>query len=125
MDQTWLEKVKIYAVEVILRRVTPAAAASLLSFVVAALAAHANSLEDYGVNYIADWSAAWVVTHSISGHVLLIELDTSSLKVIGAVFTGAAALAAMLFHHTAATVTGKPQSGGQRATDQVDSPPSA
>jgi hypothetical protein len=118
MDQTWLEKLKTYAAEVILRKVGPAAGASLLSLLAAAIAAHQQILETFGVNYIASWSPAWLSTHDISGHVILVELDTTGTAVWAIIGAAAVGLIVAGGHHVTAAVTGAPQTGGQRATDQ-------
>jgi hypothetical protein len=122
MDQTLLEKMKTYAVEVVLHKVGPAAIGSLLSLATAFILAHQNAFQAWGVNFIPSWSPDWLTTHEISGQILLVELDTTSLKAI----SGAIALVVAFFvtggHHVTAALTGKPQTGGQRATDQAAPP---
>jgi len=115
---TLFEKMKIYLVEVVLNKLGPVAAASLLSLITAFAAAHNEILEEWGVNYIADFTPAWLVTHAVSGHVLLIELDTVSIPKIITYVTGAIIGILVAGHHVKAAVTGAPQSGGQRASDQ-------
>lgn len=123
---TWIQKAKIYGIEVVLRKVGPAAIGSLLSLATAFILAHQGTFESYGVNYIHEWNPLWLNTHQISGQVLLLELDTTSLQAI----SGAIALVVAFFvtggHHISATIKGTPQSGdkrdqatvGKRATDQ-------
>lgn len=120
---TWIEKTKIYIIEVLLRKAGPAALGSLLSLATAFILAHQGAFESWGVNYIGSWSPDWLKTHEISGQILLLELDTTSLKAI----SGGIALIVAFFvtggHHVAAAITRKPQDGGQRATDNA--PPEA
>lgn len=112
-----IDKTKIYLIQVVLHKVGPAAIGSLLSLGTAFILAHQGAFEAWGINYIPAWSPAWLSTHEISGQILLLELDTASLKAI----TGAIALLVALFvtggHHVTAAITGAPQSGGQRAGD--------
>lgn len=117
MDQTWLEKAKIYLVEVILKKIGPAAGASAISALLAVLAAHQGILESWGITF-GTWPLSWAPGQDPSGHVILIELDT--ISTVGITFLSALAVAAISAagHHTAAAVTGAPQSGGQRATDK-------
>lgn len=125
-DLTWIEKAKIYAIEVVLRKVGPAAFGSLLSLATAFILAHQGAFEAYGVNYIPTWSTDWLKTHEISGQILLLELDTTSLKAISTAIAVAVAFFVTGGHHLKAAIKGTPQSGdkrdqstgGQRATDQ-------
>lgn len=117
-DLSWIDKTKIYLVQVVLNRAVPAATASFISIIAGLWAAHQDGLESFGINYIAQWSPSWLTTHDISGPILLIELDTTSIKGLTLLTTAIIAGVTLLLHHTKAAVTGAPQSGGQRASDQ-------
>lgn len=123
-DLTLMQKMKIYGIEVVLRKVGPAAIGSAVSLAAAFILAHQNAFESYGINYIQEWSPEWLATHTITGKVLLLELDTTSLQAISGIIALAVAFFVTGGHHISAAVTGKPQSGGQRATDQPPAPPS-
>ncbi len=124
MDQTWLEKVKIYAVQVVLKKMGPAAIASAISAFLAILAAHQGLLEYWGITF-GNWPFQWPPGAEPSGQVILIELDTISKVSLTAVSSLIVALVAGASHHVAAAVKKAPQSGGQRATDKIppDPPP--
>lgn len=124
MDQTLpatltqIDKLKIYAIEVLIQKVGPAALSSVVSLITAFLLAHQGRLESFGINYIPEWTPDWLLTHAISGKIILIELDTTSIAMLSVV--GALAVASILGtgHHVGSFITGKPQFGGQRADDQ-------
>lgn len=117
VDQTWLEKVKIYAVEVILKKMGPAAIASAISAFLALLAANQGLLESWGITF-GIWPFHWPPGAEPSGQVILIELDTISKVGLTVVSSLLVALVAGANHHTVAAVKRKPQDGGQRATDE-------
>lgn len=108
MDLTWLQKLKVGATEMILKRIGPAAGASLVSLLAAFVAAHNDLLESWGVNYIPDFTPAWLATHSITGHVIILELDTTGAAawaligaaIVGFVYEGG--------HHTTTFIKGTP-----------------
>jgi hypothetical protein len=110
-----MDAIKNWLVNVGLGKVGPMALTSFLAFIGTFAMAHANALEQYGVNYVASWDASWLTTHQISGAVLIIELDTTGTAlwaliaalVIGFVRAGE--------HHVAVTAKGLPQDGSKPA----------
>lgn len=111
-----MEKIKTYLVEVVLRNVGPKVAASVVSALVALLAAHQQLMEKMGVTYYSNFSGTWS-GQAPTGQLITIELDT--LSKWGAIaFVGALTLIwSIIQHHTVATVTGAPQSGDVRKVD--------
>lgn len=79
------EKLKWYLVQIGIKKYVPMGVMSAMGVLGTFMAANAGKLEPWGVNYIPQWSADWLTTHSISGPVLLIELDTTSAAVIALV----------------------------------------
>ncbi len=122
MGQTWLEKVKIYAVEVVLRKIGPVAAASIVSTIIAFLAAHQGWLEAWGITF-GSWPLQWDPGEQPSGQVILIELGTISIKAIAGLFAAVVAFVMAAGHHGTALVKGDPQTGGLRATDKAPEVP--
>ncbi len=108
------EPIKIYLVEVITRKVIPAATAAALSALTVFVAAHKEILESWGVTY-GTWPLA---NFTASGPVIVIELDTVNAALWSLGAAGLTALIALIAHHTSAAIKGTPQSGGLRATDQ-------
>lgn len=78
------------------------------------LTANAGKLEPWGVNYIPDWTPDWLLTHPVSGKILLIELDTTSIAVIAFVVATITVVMSATEHHVNAA---PPVEGGQRAGD--------
>lgn len=115
-----LEQLKWYFVNVGIKKYAPVAAMSGLAALGTLLAAHAGALEQWGVNYIADWTPTWLTTHAVSGPVLLIELDTTSTAAIAALIAVITLMSRAGEHHVATAIT-PPVTGGQRASD----PPAA
>ena len=112
--QSLTDKIKIYLIEVGMRKAAPAALAAALSALAGLFAAHKEILEQWGVTY-GTWPLSWVTPPT--GPVIVIELDTVNTAlwaVIAAIVTG---LVVTGTHHINAAITGKPQSGGQRVTD--------
>jgi len=108
------QKLKIYLVEVVLKRVSPAAFAAFIASAGAFYAAHKELLEKWGVTY-GNWP---IPGFDASGPVIIIELDTVNAALWALVSALATGVIIFGWHHTSAAVTGKPQSGGQRATDK-------
>jgi hypothetical protein len=113
-----IDSIKSWLVNVGLTKAGPIAIANGLTIIGGFAMAHAGMLAQYGVNYIDSWDASWLATHAISGHVLLIELDTTGIAMwalIGAAVTG-------FFrggeHHVAVTVKGLPQDGSKPVVAQ-------
>jgi hypothetical protein len=116
-DPSTLEKLKIYAVEVIINKLGPGIIGSALTALIALATTHAGVLESWGITFHT-WPFVWAPGQEPSGPCMLIEFDTISktaLVTLSAFVTGAMALG---WHHAWSALTGKPQSGGQRATDQ-------
>lgn len=113
-----LDRIKWYFVNVGIRKYAPVALMSGLTALGTLMAAHTGLLEQWGVNYIASWDPSWLSGHSISGPILLIELDTTSTAAIAAIIGLITLMSRGVEHHTlgAPTVV-----GGNRATD----PPSS
>lgn len=112
-----LDKLKIYAVEVLLRKIGPAATSSAIAAIVAFAAAHQGILETWGIT-CGTWPLTWPAGSEPSGTVILIELDTIGVGTLSAVTAALVALFMASGHHTTAAIKGTPQSGGQRASDQ-------
>lgn len=107
-----MDSLKTWLVEVALKKLGPTAMAAGISALFALLAAHQGLLEQWGITF-GTWPLQWTGDPP-SGHVILIELDTVStaaLALMAALVTAAMAAAQ---HHTAAAVTGAPQSGDMR-----------
>lgn len=107
-----MNSLKVWAVEIGLKKLGPTALASGISALFALMAAHQGLLEQWGITY-GIWPLQWGGTPP-SGHVILIELDTVStaaLTLLAALVTAGMAAAQ---HHTAAAITGAPQSGDMR-----------
>lgn len=115
---------KIYAVEVVLRKIGPAAAASAISTVLALLAAHQGLLEAWGITF-GVWPLHWNSGQDPSGQVILIELDTISKVGLTTIMGLIVAAITAAGHHTTALVVGNPQSGGLRSTDKAPAPPAS
>jgi len=94
-----LDKIKDYIFNVALKRYVPIATMAGIGALGTLLAAHQGLLESWGVNYIADWSSAWLNAHQITGPVLLIELDTTSTAVIALVIGLATFASRAVEHH--------------------------
>lgn len=112
-----MDKIKTYFVEVIVKNVGPKVAASVISMLLAFLAAHQEIMQQMGITYYPDFSGKWLGAMP-TGRLLVIEFDT--LQVWGgiAIVAGATALWSILQHHTVATVTGTPQSGDKRVNPE-------
>lgn len=108
------EKFKWYLVEVGIKKYAPMGAMAAVTSLGTFMMAHAGMLEQYGVNYIPDWSADWLKTHSISGPAILIELDTLSKAAMIAVIAAITVVMRAAEHHVNPT-TAVP--GGARAGD--------
>lgn len=109
-----LEKLKWYLINIGVKKYAPVGVMAAMASLGTLMAAHAGMLEEYGVNYIASWSPAWLTTHTISGPILLIELDTTSTAAIAALVALVAVMSRAGEHHT----LGAPvMEGGQRAGD--------
>jgi hypothetical protein len=85
-----MDKLKWYLVQIGLKRYVPMGVMAGMGAFGTLMAAHAEILEKWGVNYIAQWTPSWATTHDITGAVLLIELDTTSASFIA--FIGAVAV---------------------------------
>lgn len=107
-----MNSLKTWAVEVALKKIGPTALASGISALFALMAAHQGLLEQWGITY-GVWPLQWGGTPP-SGHVILIELDTISTAVITLLAALVTAGFAAAQHHTAAVITGAPQSGDMR-----------
>ena len=94
-----LENIKTYLLEVGIKKYAPVLMMSAMTALGTLMAAHAGMLESWGVNYVASWSTDWLTTHTISGPVLLIELDTTSTAAIAAVIGLMALLSRAGEHH--------------------------
>ena len=113
-----IEKLKWYAIEFGLKKYAPVGIMAGMAALGTFFAAHADMLEQWGVNYIPSWDVSWLAAHPISGAVLLIELDTTSAAVIVlAISLGSMAIRAGQHHTTGTPVV----PGGNRASD----PPAA
>ena len=108
------DQIKWYIVNIGIKKYAPVAAMSAIGALGTLWAAHEGALEQYGVNFIAQWSPAWLTTHAISGPILLIELDTTSTAAIAAVI-GLITLMSRAGEHHAIGTTAEP--GGRRETD--------
>lgn len=112
-----MDSLKTWAVEIGLKKLGPTALASGISALFALMAAHQGLLEQWGITY-GIWPLQWSGTPP-SGHVILIELDTVStaaLTLLAALVTAGMAAAQ---HHTAAAITGAPQSGDMRTPNGI------
>lgn len=107
---------KTYLVEVLIKKVGPVAAASLVSTLMALLAAHQGLLENWGITF-GQYPLTFTNGQVPSGPVILIELDTLSSFALSIIAPLIVSLFALGVHHTTALVTGSPQTGGMRATD--------
>lgn len=103
-----LDQIKWYLVNVGIKKYAPVAMMSGLAALGALFAAHAGMLEQWGVNYIASWDASWLATHSISGPILLIELDTTSTAMLAAVIGLITLMSRAGEHHVMANVPTAP-----------------
>ena len=108
---------KIWAVEVLLKRAGPVLASSLTTYAAALWATHQDFLESAGVTYYANFIGQFSGAMP-TGHLIIIELDTFGAWAWAAIGALLLTLVTVGFHHTTAVVTGAPQYGGQRATDQ-------
>lgn len=100
-----IEKLKNYLISIFLQKYLPIAGMAAITALGSLMAAHAGMLEQWGVNYIPNWSASWLTTHDISGQVILIELDTLSKGAIVAVTALVALLLRATEHHVATAVS--------------------
>lgn len=112
------DKLKEYLVTVAVQKYAPVAMMSALTAVGALFMAHQGMLETWGVNYIAFWSADWLKTHTISGPILLIELDTTSSAAIAGIIGLVALLSRAGEHHTVGAYL-------QAKSDKDEAPPTA
>lgn len=112
------ERLKWYFVNYGLVKYLPIGVMAGLTALGTFLAAHAGMLEQWGVNYVPSWNAAWMTTHQVTGQVLLIELDTTGQALIALIVSVVAMMIRAAQQHT----TGTPVvAGGSRVTD----PPAA
>lgn len=116
-----MDSFKTWLVEVVLKNVGPKVSASVLSALVALMAAHQGLMEQMGITYYPNFNGTWSGV-APTGSLLTVEIDTlgkwGALALIGLMTAGVA----FFQHHTAAAVTGAPQSGNSRATPAVDVP---
>lgn len=110
--------VKVWLVQVFLRKVIPAASAAGVSTLASLWATYHGKLESFGLTY-GTWPLSWPTGQDPTGPVILVELDTVGPATLTLIAFGVAALVRTLFHHTGAAVKKTPQSGDQRgvATD--------
>ena len=112
-----VEKIKWYFLNVIVVRYVPMAVLAGMAAIGTWLAAHAGILEQYGVTFGA-YPLHWAKGYTPSGNVILIELDTLSIKAYTALIALVGFIAAAISHHTVGAVAGpQPQDGGKREND--------
>jgi hypothetical protein len=96
-----MDNIKDYLISVGLKKYAPTVVMAVFTALGTLLAAHAGMLEQWGVNYIASWDTSWLATHSITGPVLLVELDTTSTSAIAAIVGLIALWSRGVEYHTA------------------------
>lgn len=97
------DTVKMYLLQIGLKKYLPMAVMGGMAALGTFLAAHAGVLEQYGVTY-GTWPLQWAPADIPSGHVILIELDTLSASVIVMLGSLVTVLIRAAQHHT----TGSP-----------------
>lgn len=113
-----LENIRWYLINVAAKKYVPVAVMAGMATLGTLYAAHSGALEQWGVNYITQFSLDWFKTHDISGPVILIELDTTNQAIIALVFGLIAMVSRAGQHHTTGEMG---VAGGQRSSD----PPAA
>jgi hypothetical protein len=108
------EQFKWYLIEIAIKKYTPVGIMAAMAAFGTFMAAHTGAFEQWGVNYIPEWSLDWLKTHPISGSILLIELDTTSTAILAAVVGLVAIVGRAGQQHTTGTPT---LAGGMRAGD--------
>lgn len=93
-----VQKAKLYALDVGVKHLGPAAFASLVSTAFALLAAHQGLLESWGITW-GTWPLSWPAGQDPSGQVILIELDTLGKMGLAAVLTAVGSLSTLAAHH--------------------------
>lgn len=114
-----MDSVKTYIAEVIVRKVVPAALASAIAALGTYLMAHAEILQQYGITYWQNFGGVFPAGQAPTGAVLVVEFDTLQKGAAILLIAGIGAVMAFMTHHTAATVTGAPQNGDKRLSDNV------
>lgn len=97
-----LDQIKSYLINIGIKKYAPVGVMAGMASLGTLLAAHAGMLEQWGVNYIASWDPSWLATHSVTGPVLLIELDTTSTATIALVIGLVTVLSRAGEHHAMA-----------------------
>lgn len=98
------EKLKWYLIEVASKKYVPVAVMAGMASLGTLYAAHSGVLEQWGVNYIAQFSMDWFKTHEVTGPVFLIELDTTNQAIIALVMALIATMARAGQHHTTGSI---------------------
>lgn len=93
------EKLKWYALNVGMNKYLPMGAMAALAWLGTFMMAHAGILEQYGVTY-GIWPMAWPAGQEPSGAIILIELDTFKVKVVGWIIAGLTIVFSAMQHHT-------------------------
>ena len=105
------ENIKVYLIQMCLKKYVPVAIASGMAALGTYLAAHAGVLEQYGVTY-GVWPFHWAQGQYPSGPCILVELDTLSTATFTAVVALTAVVVRALQHHTTGTSAVTPPGEG-------------
>lgn len=111
----FLDKLKTYLVEVVMKNVGPKVISSLISMGLVFLAAHQDLMEKIGITYYPNFDGKWSGAMP-TGQLITVEIATLQIWGAAALGAGVITLVAFFQHHTVATVTGSPQSGDKRET---------
>ena len=109
-----VDKLKTYFVQVLVNKVSPQVAGTLIAYLVAFLGTHAELMEKLGITYYPSFSGVWDGA-APTGPLITIELDTLHVYGGALLAAGLVALWALIQHHGTSVVTGTPQSGDVRA----------
>ncbi|SRR6266700_7081868 len=96
------ENLKVYLLEIGIKKYTPVALAAAFASLGTYLAAHSGMLEQWGVTY-GVWPLQWGQGQDPSGPVILIELDTLKTAILVGIPAIIAVFSRAAQHHTTGT----------------------
>lgn len=102
-----MEAIKLWAINVGLKKMGPSLIRAALAWVIAMVAAHAGMLSTFGIIY--DKAAQTITLH----------LDTLQTWLLGGGLGLLTAALTAAQHHTEATVKGQPQTGDHKRADDL------
>lgn len=117
-----MDKLKTYLVEVVINKIGPKVAASVLAYGVTLIVAHQEFLEQMGITYYPMFDGTWSGGIMPTGSLIVIEFDTLKVWGAGMIVAGVMAFVAWMQHHGTAVMTGAPQSGDLRQEPSIPTP---